>query len=237
MLKGIIKISGNIKAVSGISIGGSTAALETNVFENDIIKTSNGVPYISGNSLKGKMRDMLAKIEGSVDEESDFNSYKYISEIFGSPEEFKNGNIIGAKLHVKDAFANAILENGVKRYNGKSFMLAKTDYSFTEMKTENATDRNSKKSMPRNNIRTFSEVIFPFQMKYKIFEEDINPAIKHIKAALKFLQDDYIGGNGSRGYGQIEFQNVQVHKHLINEFEFDKTGELINQDLLKETIE
>ena len=72
-LKGIITISGEIRAISGISIGGSTSALNANVHENDIIQTKNGVPYISGNSLKGKMRDMLARLVGTLTEEQDFN--------------------------------------------------------------------------------------------------------------------------------------------------------------------
>ena len=33
---------------------------------------------------------------------------------------------------------------------------------------------------------------------------------------MKLLQYDYLGGNGSRGYGKIQFQNIHVEAAVGN---------------------
>ncbi len=242
-LKGIIKIKGKIRAVSGISIGGSSSALELNVYENDIIKTSQAVPYISGSSLKGKMRDILAKIVGSLDETEDLTLNHNISELFGSPENIKeHGNILETQLQIQDAFAETVIEKRgnetIKRFAGSVFENIKTEYPFIEMKTENTTDRYTKKSMPRKLVRTLPEEIFPFEMKYKIFNETKKTEhLKHIKAALKMLEDEFIGGNGSRGYGQIKFENVKATEYLIENYELVENKNFKYTDILNPKID
>ena len=240
-LKGIIKIQGNIRAISGISIGSTSSALEVNVYENDIIKTSQGVPYISGSSLKGKLRDMLAKIAGSKDEIEDLEENPNISKLFGSPENIKENNLaIDSRLLIQDAYAKTIIEKRgnkiIKRFADDKFINAQTEYSFVELKTENTIDRFSKKSMPRKLIRTLPEAIFPFELKYKILDNDKNEHLKQIKTALKMLEDEYIGGNGSRGNGQIEFEKVEVTEYLITDFVLNKKGTMLYTDLLNQEI-
>lgn len=241
-LKGIIKIKGKIRAISGISIGSSSSALEVNVHENDIITTSKGVPYISGSSLKGKMRDILAQTVGSENEIQDLTLNHNISELFGSPENIKENNrTIDAQLQIQDAFAETVIKKTgnttIKSLKGSNFKNIKTEYPFTELKTENTTDRFSKKSMPRKLIRTLPEAMFPFEMKYKIFDDTKKMGhLMHIKAALKMLEDEYVGGNGSRGYGQVKFENIKVTEHLITNFKLDKSGTELYINFLNQKI-
>ena len=56
-LYGRLIITCNIKAVTGLHIGGNGAALEIGGQDNPVIRHSiNRQPYIPGSSLRGKMR-------------------------------------------------------------------------------------------------------------------------------------------------------------------------------------
>jgi CRISPR-associated protein Csm3 len=44
-------------------------------------------------------------------------------------------------------------------------------------------------------------------------DDDENKLRKTLKQAIDLLQDDYLGGQGSRGYGQVEIKiNEEVEK-------------------------
>jgi CRISPR-associated protein Csm3 len=48
-----------------------------------------------------------------------------------------------------------------------------------------------------------------------IFDTDNENQLKDtLDAAMKLLEDDYLGGNGSRGYGQIVFSNVKTEEKV-----------------------
>jgi CRISPR-associated protein Csm3 len=47
-------------------------------------------------------------------------------------------------------------------------------------------------------------------MVLNIFDADNEKRLNDsLKQSLKLLEDDYLGGHGSRGYGQIEIQNLK----------------------------
>ena len=41
-------------------------------------------------------------------------------------------------------------------------------------------------------------------------EDEILPDMRTLAEGLKLLQYDYLGGNGSRGYGKVVFQDVKA---------------------------
>ena len=63
-LQGKLFINGKIKALTGLHIGASKTDAAIGDIDNSVIKTSEGVPYIPGSSLKGKLRSLLEKKEG-----------------------------------------------------------------------------------------------------------------------------------------------------------------------------
>ncbi|MEM1123805.1 MAG: RAMP superfamily CRISPR-associated protein, partial [Bacteroidota bacterium] len=65
-LSGKIIIKGSLITKTGLHIGGSKASLNIGGIENNVIKTALEVPYIPGSSLKGKLRSLLARAEGSL---------------------------------------------------------------------------------------------------------------------------------------------------------------------------
>jgi CRISPR-associated protein Csm3 len=64
MLEAKLFINGHILVKTGIAIGGDKSSGEIGGIDNAVIKNSQGVPYIPGSSIKGKMRSLLEKAEG-----------------------------------------------------------------------------------------------------------------------------------------------------------------------------
>ena len=65
-LRGKIIFRGKISTQTGLHIGGSKASLKIGGMDNEVLKTIDNKPYIPGSSLKGKLRSLLAKAEGSL---------------------------------------------------------------------------------------------------------------------------------------------------------------------------
>ncbi|NLL12616.1 MAG: hypothetical protein GX267_04360, partial [Fibrobacter sp.] len=67
ILKAKLFISGKIILETGLAIGGGSGTAEIGGIDANVIKNSDGIPYIPGSSLKGKMRYLLEKSEGLFD--------------------------------------------------------------------------------------------------------------------------------------------------------------------------
>ncbi len=217
-------IKGQIKAVTGLHIGGSKTALDIGGIDLNVIKTAQGVPYIPGSSLKGKLRSMLAKEEGSEKPSTDSDTIK---EIFG--ESPSGDNKVGkiTRLIVRDSF----LANS-KEMENKEGDFTDLELDYTEGKWENTIDRKSGTAgNPRQIERVPAGAIFDFELVYDVYNDDQKDNhIAEIKKAMRLLQDDYLGGSGSRGYGKIEFINVQTGEKKINDYKE-------NNELQLETME
>jgi CRISPR-associated protein Csm3 len=92
--------------------------------------------------------------------------------------------------------------------------------SFAEIKTEIAMDRN-KGSAQRGALRTQERVPagakFDFSFSMRLFEEDRAVRwefFKKLSEAFGMLEKDYLGGSGTRGYGQVEVMTSDGKKHL-----------------------
>lgn len=67
VLQGRVFVQGNIKAVTGLHIGGAAGALEIGGVDSPVIRNPlNNQPYIPGSSLRGKMRSLTERLHGSV---------------------------------------------------------------------------------------------------------------------------------------------------------------------------
>jgi CRISPR-associated protein Csm3 len=66
-------IKGKMEALTGIRVGGSQEALDIGGVDLPVVKTPNGIPYIPGSSIKGKMRSLLEKEQFDL---SELKSYR-----------------------------------------------------------------------------------------------------------------------------------------------------------------
>mgnify|MGYP001513413193 FL=1 len=89
----------------------------------------------------------------------------------------------------------------------KPEMFDNTDLPYTESKTEVAIDRITAKANPRTFERVPAGAQFKLNMVLNIFEGENEQRLKEtLQLAIRLLQDDYLGGHGSRGYGQVEIR-------------------------------
>ena len=87
---------------------------------------------------------------------------------------------------------------------------ADTDLLFTDVKTEVVIDRITSQATPRQIERVPAGSQFGFGMIFNIFVKEDSNFLKHVFQAMALLEDDSLGGQGSRGYGKIKFQIENV---------------------------
>lgn len=86
-----------------------------------------------------------------------------------------------------------------------------TGLHMTEWKFENGLDRITAAANPRQIERVPAGAQFDFEIIYTI--EDLNQVeedLKHLAIALAILEDDALGGHGSRGYGKVRFKDFEM---------------------------
>lgn len=223
-------ISGKIVAETGLHIGGSKTTLDIGGVDLNVIKTAQGVPFIPGSSLKGKLRTILAREYGSTDVKDDPETIK---EIFGAANEkseqggnVKKENGIPARLIVRDAF---LLESHFEdTFNDLELV-------YTEIKWENTIIRKTGTAEhPRQLERVPAGAQFAFSFIYNVFDDGKKDKhLKEIIKAMKILEDDYLGGQGSRGYGQIKFSNVSIEVKTIADYMGDNQRQPVPSETLK----
>ncbi|MFW6030641.1 MAG: type III-A CRISPR-associated RAMP protein Csm3 [Halanaerobiales bacterium] len=209
-------IKGKIKTLTGLSIGGSNEDVMIGGIDNNVIKTSEGVPFIPGSSLKGKLRSLLEKIEGK-------NICKCgscdICAIFGTGAAGKDPEVGPTRLFARDALMDEKTKNMMENKEG---IFKELELTYTEGKWENIIDRKTSKAKdPRQSERVPSSAQFDFEMVFNKLEEADYDRLKELIVGLRLLEDDYLGGSGSRGYGRIEFNDLNIGVKTRKEYEKD----------------
>lgn len=229
ILKGKVIITGKLRTKTGLHIGGASAGLDIGGIDNPIIRHPvTREPYIPGSSLRGKMRSLLDRRFGKAlnqtiqakppvvrvhecDDETVYEACE-VCQIFGvTPgRDRKNWTTLKpTRLYVRDV---ALATDG----NDK-LKMAKLDLPYTEVKWEAAIDRITSAAVPRQNERVPADTVFgPFEFIYNLY--DVNGTgvasdvawLTHVFKAMELLEDDYLGGYGSRGTGKIAFEGINV---------------------------
>lgn len=195
--------TGTITLKTGLHIGGTNAALNIGGPDKFVVRNPiNNVPYIPGSSLKGKMRSLVEIYNGETDKggpTKDANSKA--GALFGISADVDNGH--ASRLIVRDAEMDIY-----------SCDFSKTDLPYTESKTEVAINRVTSKATPRTFERVPAGAKFKLNMVLNIFEGENETDLKAtLEQAINLLQDDYLGGHGSRGYGQVEIEYKEEEKN------------------------
>jgi len=193
-----IEITGKINVVTGMHIGGSNQFSAIGSVDSPVIRdvTSN-LPMIPGSSLKGKMRTLLAKKYNSRLASKPDEDHEIILRLFGSAAK---GKVKRSRL----LFSDMILTN-MEDLNEVGL------HSATEIKFENTINRLTAVANPRQIERVIRGSVFDLRLIYDAESEgDIIQDFTAIKDGLKLMEYDYIGGNGSRGYGKVSFSDVSL---------------------------
>jgi CRISPR-associated protein Csm3 len=82
------------------------------------------------------------------------------------------------------------------------------ELEISEAKFENVIDRQKgTASNPRQTERVPSGVKFTYDIRVKILDDNEEDFKAMIKKGLELIENDYLGGSGSRGYGRVSFSN------------------------------
>lgn len=227
MFKENFIITGIIVCESGLHIGGSSDAVDIGGSDNPVIRdVISGYPYIPGSSLKGKLRSLLElsdkKSSQSVIDNKDSNSIStdedcIAVQLFGTtPKDSKDidsEKSYQTRTIIRDSFPT---DDTVEKWN-------KSDELFNgaEIKWENTIHRITSEAKPRNIERVPRGSEFNFEIVFSTYSEDESKNLVKLLESMKLLENNYLGGSGSRGSGQVKFKDIKICKRDIDYYTKD----------------
>ena len=198
-----IKINTSITLITGLHIGGNSENVEIGGIDNPVIKLASkgDVPYIPGSSLKGKMRCLLEQAAGAPKVGLD----PKVNNLFGITESKANNTTNEpSKIIVRDAMLSD---------DSKKMLLDcdNLDMPYTENKFENVIDRvKGIAQHPRQTERVPAGAKFNAEFVINVWDDDDEQEMMALfEKGIRLLENDYLGGSGSRGYGQIKFGEMK----------------------------
>lgn len=220
-LKGKIIISGKIEILTGLHIGTSGDFSAIGAVDTIVIRDSvTNKPMIPGSSLKGKMRYLLArtKYNSSLELEDIKREDDCIKRLFGSSEP-----VTTSRLQFQDILLS---DKSIEELKNAEF-----DLPYTEIKYENTIDRATGIANPRQLERVPAGSEFDFKIIYNIEKiEDLEEDMKNILLMIDVLEDDYLGGHGTRGYGRVKFKDFSLEIKTYTE-ENEKEKDVIEKEI------
>lgn len=172
-----------IEVLTGLHIGIGSDKPEIGGIDNPFIKDPvSKLPYIPGSSLKGKLRSLL-------ETESNYPENE-IARIFEgndkTPTRVLFRDVFLSKDY-KDKFSSGMLQTEIK----------------TEIKIDRKTGTATKHAL-RTSERVPPTTIFSGEVLLRFEDDDDKKQIKFLlEEAIRLLNNDYLGGSGSRGYGAV----------------------------------
>ncbi|MEC4748353.1 type III-A CRISPR-associated RAMP protein Csm3 [Methylomicrobium sp. Wu6] len=226
-----IFIEGTIKALTGLHIGGNSIGMAIGGADKVVVRNPlTNEPYIPGSSLRGKMRSLLERArgdekhnpteggfslkEGKLEASAGVNSESLLGKLFGVSADKNNGQ--PTRLMVRDAHLTTASKKQLEN-------APNTDMPMTEVKTEVNIDRITSAANPRQFERVPAGAEFHFELVLTLLEgDDESQFLNLIREGLELVQNDSLGGHGSRGYGEVEFSIEKLQERTMQHY---KTGE------------
>ncbi|GBC85713.1 CRISPR type III-associated RAMP protein Csm3 [bacterium HR11] len=214
-------LTGRLRLVTGLHIGGREAEYEIGGQENAVVKDPlTGEPYIPGSSLKGKIRSLLEwayqsqwnlirlrrnrdRWESEVQDTDGNGALTDLSIVFGPWDvERKAEHPVGpTRVIFRDAFLTEESRQELERVIGGS---------LTEVKAENAIDRVISRANPRTMERVPAGAQFDIEILFDVYEDADHRRLRYVLQGLRLLEDSALGGGGSRGSGRVRFEGLSL---------------------------
>jgi len=214
-------LTGRLRLITGLHIGGREAEYEIGGQENPVVKDPlTGEPYIPGSSLKGKIRSLLEwayqsqwnliqlrrrrdRWESEVRDTDDNGALTDLSIVFGPWDvEKKATHPVGpTRVIFRDAFLTEASRQELERVIGGS---------LTEVKAENAIDRVISRANPRTMERVPAGARFDIEILFEVYEDADHQRLRYVLQGLRLLEDSALGGGGSRGSGRVQLEGLSL---------------------------
>lgn len=194
-----IMIKGVIEVKTGLHIGGDDSFSAIGAIDSPVVRDPRTrLPIIPGSSIKGKMRSLLAREMGSIpaSRTKGFdNDCEQIKRLFGISATKETKDVARTRLQFSDCFL----------LNKEALP------QVFENKFENTIDRLTAVANPRQIERVIRGAEFGFELIYNVEKpEEVEEDFEIIKRAIKLLENDYLGGGGTRGNGRVIFKDLEA---------------------------
>lgn len=216
-LFGRVIITASIVAQTGLHIGGSSTGLEIGGVDKAVIRNPlTKQPYIPGSSLRGKMRSQTEKRLGKS--QNNRIAQVTIHTCKNEPEYTRDGgcvvcHVFGVPADIGYSGPTRLIVRDVSltRESAEALDNANTELRYAEIKTEVAIDRVTSAATPRSLERVPAGAVFgPSELVFGIYEKADYARLKTVIEAMQLVEDDYLGGAGSRGSGKVQFTSIVV---------------------------
>jgi CRISPR-associated protein Csm3 len=151
--------------------------------------------------------------ESALKEELPFNTEPKKTKLINNQEHVQiKGRNFPARLIVRDCHLEPASAAQLKKIDTGLYM--------TEWKFENSIDRITAAANPRQFERVPMGARFGFELVYTIEDQaQASVDLQNLAIALAILEDDALGGHGSRGYGKISFTNFRINYRNLNYYQ------------------
>ncbi len=213
-------IRGEIACHTGIHIGGVSESLKIGGTDSPVIMNRmTGYPYIPGSSIKGKMRSLLELRQGAPWLDKNGDPHKCNDEkcdlciSFGRSAE--QSVMSGpTRLIVRDSHPT---DETMELWKNNDDIL-----HGTEIKGENYLNRITSMATPRFVERVPAGSSFRFEMVFAVYDSSDEARLRLVFEAMTLLEDNYIGGYGSRGSGKITFDKIELLEKTSEDYKSGK---------------
>ncbi|MCX7803654.1 MAG: type III-A CRISPR-associated RAMP protein Csm3 [Planctomycetota bacterium] len=211
-LKEFRRITARLRCESGLHIGGRSEGFSVGDLDGPIARDPmTGQPYIPGSSLKGKLRSLLEMKYSAHTKETGrpCNCAQYdtcdVCRLFGCGEAVRSSQ--PTRLLFRDCRLTA--DSAAALARGADEL-----YRQAEVKSEIRVDRSAGKTA-HGGLRQIERVPagteFDVEIVLRIYEgDDPEKHVAKVKECFELLQQDYLGGGGSRGYGKVRIYDLAV---------------------------
>jgi CRISPR-associated protein Csm3 len=226
-LIGKLILEGELICDTGLHIGAGKGSLEIGGADNPVVKDAFGSPYVPGSSLRGRLRCLIEQSAGmAVPSELVYLSKRKGQEVrvhqsdrpddeicllFGrSPGRMERVSGEPLDATVATPARLAVYDAPLVDESITESMRENLDDELTEVKSENAIDRITSQANPRTLERVPAGARFRIRMVLDVLCEEDKVLLARVIEGLRLLEDDSLGGGGSRGSGRVRFSNLRL---------------------------
>src|SRR5579884_762856 len=219
-LIGRVRLTSTMQVLTGLHIGAGKDTIEIGGIDNPVIKHPlTDEPYVPGSSIKGKLRFLLEWAFGKIradghpwgfdEKQEPFQPDDPVLRIFGTPAKKEVWGGGPTRLTVRDATLTEKWRKWAAEHG-----------ALTEEKTEVVIDRIAGKAHdrvgPRQTERVPAGAAFEMEAVFRLFDWDgdggarDHDCLNWLLQGFDLLEQDALGGSGSRGYGRVKFDTLTL---------------------------
>ncbi len=201
-------ITGKITCLTGLHIGGTNTAMGIGGADKLVIRNPlDNKPIIPGSSLKGKMCSLIEIQDGDFEISESQRRGRIERKYSPTKDPATPAGMLFGVVGDEQRPSRLIVRDCKYSDENDNLEFLNLELPFTETKTEVSIDRITSKANPRTFERVPAGTIFDLNMVLNVFDDDDEVTlISTLQRAFRLLEDDYLGGQGSRGYGQVKIE-------------------------------